>query len=101
MVPRTERPLNKQASWHLQKCAISLGMGWVWPIMGQDLVAATRPFSETWSHVGLALVVNREPHPIHCIPVGNSHLWATGFLGGVPAMVEFHVPKRTDGEVQE
>lgn len=39
--------------------------------------------------------------PIHCILVGNSHLWATGFLGGVLAVVGFQVPERTDGEVQE
>ena len=54
--------------------------------MRQDPVVATRPFSETQSHVGLALVVNREPRPIRCIPVGNSHLWATVFLGGLPAV---------------
>lgn len=101
MVPRAEQALNKQASWHLQKCAVSLGMGRGWSIMRQGPVVATRPFSETQSHVGLALVVNREPHPIRCIPVGNSHLWATGFLGGVLVMVGFQVPERTDGKLQE
>ena len=93
--------INKLVGIYRSVLSVSLGMGGGWSIMRQDPVVATRPFSETQSHVGLALVVNREPRPIRCIPVGNSHLWATVFLGGVLVMVGFQVPERTGGEVQE